>query len=101
MNINKLQLYAFGLAMLTSVTWADRADYDNARDLAINAEHMFTKDGDGVLKSITDRKDGLFDTRTKHYVFVIDSNDKVIANGGNRASIGKYVNDIKTHDGRT
>ena len=101
MNINKLKHYAFGLAILTSVTWADRADYDSARDLAINAEKAISDQGTDVYTSINDRKDGFFDTDTKLYVFVIDADDKVIANGGSKDSIGKDFKDIKIDGGGT
>lgn len=101
MNINKLKHYAFGLAILTSVTWADRAYYDSARDLAINADKALSDRGTDVYTLINDRKGVFFDPDTKNYVFVINADDKVIANGGSKDSIGKDVNDITIDDGRT
>lgn len=101
MKINKIQHYTFGLVMLTSVIWADRLDYDNARDLAINAEKSLNTQGTDVFKSINERKEGFYDTTGKLYIFVIDDKDKVIANGGNQDAIGNDVKDIKLDDGKT
>lgn len=98
---NYIKYTALSIA-LGSIAFAEQTVFDDARDMSIKANAYLTENGrDVAFKTFNDRAEGFYDEEKQLYVFVLDLEGNILANGGNKDSIGYHVRDDKTKNGES
>lgn len=96
MKITSLIKYSTLSIALTTIAFADKTVYDDARDMAIKANIYLDENGrDVAFKTFNDKGEGFYNEKDDLYVFVLDS-DAIILASGDKKDVGKDISDEKT-----